>query len=59
MSIIVQKYGGSSVADEQRIQHVADRIYNARHALTCVIEPEKVEPAVELLHERLALAETS
>ena len=59
MSIIVQKYGGSSVADEQRIQQVADRMYNAKHALTCVIEPEKVEPAVELLHERLALAEAS
>ncbi len=35
------------------------RDYSAEHALTCVIEPDKVEPAVELLHERLALAEAS
>lgn len=33
------------------------RDYSAEHALTCVIEPDQVEPAVELLHERLALAE--
>ena len=35
------------------------RDYSADHALTCLIEPEKVEPAVELLHDRLALAEAS
>lgn len=32
--------------------------YSAEHALTCVVDPAQVEPAVELLHERLALAES-
>lgn len=30
--IVVQKYGGSSVADVQRIQRVADRVVATRHA---------------------------
>lgn len=30
MSVIVQKYGGSSVADEEKIRHVAQRIVDTR-----------------------------
>ncbi len=33
------------------------RDYSAEHALTCVIEPDQVDPAMALLHERLALGE--
>lgn len=32
MSLIVQKYGGSSVADEDKIRHVAERIVETRRA---------------------------
>ncbi|HSA23875.1 MAG TPA: aspartate kinase, partial [Myxococcota bacterium] len=32
MSILVQKYGGSSVADEQKIQQVAERVVAAKRA---------------------------
>src|ERR1051326_5977575 len=30
MSVVVQKYGGTSVADPERIQAVADRVVRAR-----------------------------
>ncbi len=32
MSLVVQKYGGTSVADPERISHVADRVVAARRA---------------------------
>ena len=32
MAVLVQKYGGSSVADVERIGHVADRVVAARRA---------------------------
>jgi len=32
MSLIVQKFGGSSVADEEKIRHVAQRIVDSRRA---------------------------
>ncbi len=32
MSVVVQKYGGTSVADPERIRHVADRIVATRRA---------------------------
>ena len=32
MSIVVQKYGGSSVADVERLRRVADRVMETRRA---------------------------
>jgi len=40
MSLIVQKYGGSSVANPGRIQKVAERVYrykNKGHSLVVVV----------------------
>ncbi len=56
MSLIVQKYGGSSVADAERIKRVAERIVEARragHDVVVVVSAmgDTTDELIELAHQ--------
>ena len=56
MSLIVHKYGGTSVADAQRIKHVARKIARAReqgHQVVVVVSAmgDSTDQLAELAHE--------